>query len=515
MAAADQDNYDAAFPGAVAGMGCAQGATAAACAGYELMSDLDFDTDGDGDVDAADSGGLYWNNAWGWNPIGKPTRWPAEYQFQGTFQGNGKTISKLYINQPATSNITDSFGLFYDVSAAGVIDGVKLRDVNIRIQAGAIVGTLAGQNYGAIRGSSATGSINSDGTHGESVGGLVGHNYGNITGSYAKTEIASNDVFIGGLAGRNGKSPSTDAYGSIVASYSIGATITVNQHPDEASTHVGGLVGSNDGTITASYSRSPVKITNNIALVGGLVGSNYGNHSNSQGSIIASYSLGPVEVNGSNSLYFDFSVGGLVGYNWGGKITASYSRGPVKATGNTAYVGGLVGLSWGYNYETSAATGTGTITYFTPAIITASYAMGPVVATGTGSSVGGLVGNNSGAITATYSRSPVKATGNTAEVGGLVGRNWGKGAITASYAIGPVVATSPNASVGGLVGKAGSYSNGKLINKGTAVDSYWDIGVSGQSSSALGTGMRGDGADCLHRHLCQLELEPGWRGRQR
>ena len=496
VAVADQASYTAAFPGAVVGMGCALGTTAAACAGYELMSDLDFDTDGDGDVDAADSGGLYWNNAWGWNPIGKPTRWSAEYQFQGTFQGNGKTISKLYINQPATSNITDSFGLFYDVSAAGVIDGVKLRDVNIRIQAGAIVGTLAGQNYGAIRGSSATGSINSDGTHGESVGGLVGHNYGNITGSYAKTEIASNDVFIGGLAGRNGKSPSTDAYGSIVASYSSGATITVNQHPDEASTHVGGLVGSNDGTITASYSRSPVKITNNIALVGGLVGSNYGNHSNSQGSIIASYSLGPVEVNGSNSLYFDFSVGGLVGYNWGGKITASYSRSPVKATGNTAYVGGLAGLSWGYNYETSAATGTGTITYFTPAIITASYAMGPVVATGTGSSVGGLVGNNSGAITATYSRSPVKATGNTAEVGGLVGRNWGKGAITASYAIGPVVATGTNPSVGGLVGRNGQVdSNGQEVanSQGTAVDSYWDIGVSGQSSSALGTGMRGTG----------------------
>ena len=68
VAAADQANYTAAFPGAVAGMGCAQGATAAACAGYELLSDLDFDTDGDGDVDAADSGGLYWNGRLGLEP---------------------------------------------------------------------------------------------------------------------------------------------------------------------------------------------------------------------------------------------------------------------------------------------------------------------------------------------------------------------------------------------------------------------------------------------------------------
>ena len=448
VAAADQANYTAAFPGAVAGMGCAQGATATACTGYELMSDLDFDTDGDGDVDAADSGGLYWNDGWGWMPIGKPTRWPAEYQFQGTFQGNGKTISNLYINQPPSAEVIDDFGLFYYVSTTGVIDGVRLRDVNIRIQLGGQVGPLAGANSGAIQVSSATGRINSDGPFGESVGGLVGQNFGSITSSYAITEITGNVLVVGGLVGRNGKDPYAETYGRIVASYSGGANITIyNSTSHGNNAYVGGLVGSNNGTITASYSRSPVKATGNGAFVGGLVGSNYREPSTNQGIVTASYALGPVEATGTTP-----SVGGLVGSN-GGPITASYSRSPVKAAGISA-------------------------------------------------SAGGLAGYNTGPITASYSRSPVKATGNNAVVGGLVG--WNRrltrsnttypGIITASYAIGPVVATGTNASVGGLVGRNGRVdSKGKEVanTRGTAVDSYWDIGVSGQSSSALGTGVRG------------------------
>ena len=450
VAAADQANYTAAFPGAVAGMGCAQGATAAACTGYELQSDLDFDTDGDGDVDAADSGGLYWNGGWGWRPIGFATNGLYIGNFTGTFQGNGKTIANLYIDQHPSAEVIDNYGLFGYVGATGVIDGVKLRDVSIRIQLGGQVGPLAGASSGTIRGSSATGRINSDGPFGESVGGLVGQNFGSITSSYARTEIAGNLHYGGGLVGRNGKDPYAETYGSIVASYSGGANITIyNSTSNGNNAYVGGLVGSNNGTITASYSRSPVKATGNGALVGGLVGSNYREPSTNQGIVTASYALGPVEATGTTP-----SVGGLVGSN-GGPITASYSRSPVKAAGNSA-------------------------------------------------SAGGLVGYNTGPITASYSRSPVKATGNNAVVGGLVGWNSRltrsnttyPGIITASYVVGPVVATGTNASVGGLVGKNGySDSNGQVRANtlGTAVDSYWDIGVSGQSSSALGTGMRGTG----------------------
>ena len=283
VAAADQDNYDAAFPGAVAGMGCAQGTTAAACTGYELQRNLNFDTYGDGIAGAGDQ---FWNNGQGWNPIGG--------SFTGTFQGNGNTIANLYINRH-NSGDSGKFGLFGLVGSTGVIDGVKLRDVNIRVYyiPGKVgwtmtdIGSLVGiNNGGTIKGSSATGRINL--RTGILAGGLVGRNIsnGNITSSYTKVEITGGAIHVGGLVGLNS--------GSIVASYSSGAI--------SAGWSTGGLVGNNGGTITASYSRSPVKATGNGVIVGGLVGSNI------WGDITASYATGPVVATGTNP-----SVGGLVG----------------------------------------------------------------------------------------------------------------------------------------------------------------------------------------------------------
>ena len=397
VAVADQANYAAAYPWPATGMGCADGAAAAACIGYELQTDLNFDTNGNGSIDANDQ---FWNNGAGWQPIGRAsyiessdgttTTWTLTGGFEGTFQGNGKTIDNLYINTYGY------LGLFGRIVSTGVIDGVKLRDVNIRH--GGVIGSLAGFNHGAITGSSATGHI--DGRElrlqiASTSGGLVGRNYGSITSSHADIEIAGN----------NGQ--------------------------------VGGLVGDNSG-----------------------------------GSIVASYSSGAVSAPSE----WDGDVGGLVGYNTG-PITASYSLSPVVATGEEARVGGLVGTGGG--------------------AIVASYAAGPVVATGDFSVVGGLAGGNGAAITASYSLSPVKATGNGAAVGGLVGSNQrndyfsAPGSITASYAAGPVVATGANSLVGGLVGRNGRLDqDGKVRanSEGTATNSYWDTEVSGQSSSALGTG---------------------------
>ena len=358
-------NYAAAFPGSIAGMGCASGATAAACKGYELQRDLNFDTYGDGIAGAGDQ---FWNNGRGWIPIG--------WSFTGTFQGNGKTIANLYINQPHTVE-SSMFGLFRIVGSTGVIDSVKLQNVNIRVYYGghgaavgsmSDIGALAGvNNGGTIRGSSATGRITLV-RAGTLVGGLAGRNIGdgNITSSYARVEIAGNPSSVGGLVGYNGA--------SIVASYSSGAITS-------SSSNVGGLAGWNNGTVTASYSLSPVKSSGNNAAVGGLVGF------------------------------------------CGGAITASYSRSPVKATG-------------------------------------------------IGSRVGGLVGHN---------------VGNASTI---------RGAIIASYATGPVAATGANHTAGGLVGRNGYLDkNGQVRanTQGAAVNSYWATDVSGQSSSAMGTGIRGYG----------------------
>ena len=87
---------------------------------------------------------------------------------------------------------------------------------------------------------------------------------------------------------------------------------------------VGGLVGSNHGSITTSYSASTVS---GDSAVGGLVGFN-----NWFSSVTQCYSTG--EVNG------DEDIGGLVGENFGGEINNSYSTGRVDGDKD---VGGLVG----------------------------------------------------------------------------------------------------------------------------------------------------------------------------
>jgi len=124
--------------------------------------------------------------------------------------------------------------------------------------------------------------------------------------------ITGLDFHVGGLVGSN--------YGSITSSYIAGSV--------SGDISVGGLVGSNHGSITSSYSNSSVSGDHSV---GGLVGEN-----SYIGSITSSYSTGSVSG--------DISVGGLVGSNWYmGRITSSYSTGSVSGDHS---VGGLVGNNW-------------------------------------------------------------------------------------------------------------------------------------------------------------------------
>ena len=103
-----------------------------------------------------------------------------------------------------------------------------------------------------------------------------------------------------------------------------------------ARTHVGGLIGTNLGTITACYVTGQVS---GLGNTGGLVGSNYK-------SVRTSYAA--AKVSGSSS------VGGLVGWNLGIIIEASYATGDVSGRSS---VGGLVGYEAGNTVRASYATG--------------------------------------------------------------------------------------------------------------------------------------------------------------
>ena len=215
--------YYAAFPNAVAGMGCPD----SECSGYELISDLDFDTNGNGRADAGDA---YWNDGEGWVPIGDDTNNSA---FRTFFNGGGHTISNLYIDRRDARYI-GLFGItwFDGINWVGLNNNIRdLALVNVDVQGGLYTGGLAGANGIVIVACSVTGVVN-----------------GNIQ--------------VGGLVGGNSN-------GTVIASYS---TASVGYAGGGFGERVfGGLVGDNHGgTITASYSIGSV--TSDFGEVGGLVG---------------------------------------------------------------------------------------------------------------------------------------------------------------------------------------------------------------------------------------------------
>jgi len=245
---------------------------------------------------------------------------------------------------------------------------------------------------------------------------------------------------------------------------------------------VGGLVGSNLGHVSNSYSTGSVTGTE---IVGGLVGDN-------EGPVSDSYFIGNVTG--------DFAVGGLVGGNDEGTVNNSYSTGSVTGTD---CVGGLMGGNF-YGtasncYFTGTVTGEGIVGGLMgdneEGTVSNSYSTGSVTGT---SKVGGLMGGNYGTINNCYSTCIVYGE---KEVGGLLGRN--TDTVSNSYSTGSVIGTE---AVGGLVGVnqesvSDSYSIGNVtgnedvgglvgLNKfdGVTSNSFWDIETSGQATSDGGIG---------------------------
>ena len=321
----DPAAYVLAFPAPIDRMGCGL----EGCSGYELMEDLDFDTDGSGTAGAGDA---YWNGGAGWAPIGLPDSLLFETfdtSFDTTFDGNDHAIANLFVNGG------DFAGLFGALGRSGVIRNLSLTDIDVTGED--YVGGLVGQNFGTViatrttgqvRGENAVGGLAgasevsgsitrsssfatarptspppilcpptcgpaSDG--GAGAGGLVGANGGIIRSSYATGDVTGYPV--GGLVGWN-------RGGNISDSYATGAV---------TGTLVGGLVGRNDASSGVETSYATGRVSGNLD-VGGLVGTNVG-------IITASYSTGPPSATpGMGS-----TVGGLVGDHESGFSATRYS----------------------------------------------------------------------------------------------------------------------------------------------------------------------------------------------
>ncbi|MDW7668510.1 MAG: GLUG motif-containing protein, partial [Bacillota bacterium] len=364
------------------------------------------------DIDLADyvtEGGIFYNSGEGWEPIGNSSN-----KFQGFYDGDGYTISNLYINRDI-----NEVGLFGCISELSVLQNLSLLSVNT--YGNSINGGLLGYNFGTINSITVSGIVKGDYSD---TGLLVGRNKGEIYNSSSSGEVRgslstlSSSPNVGGLVGNN-----AGASSNITNCFSTAEVYGIYE--------MGGLVGYNEGSISNSYSKGHV--SGSYYYLGGLVGSN-------TGIIDLCYS----ESNVSNTSHYS---GGLVGRNFG-QIRKSYSLGSLNSSG--AVVGGLTGLNYG--------------------LITDCYSHSNVHGNLT---VGGLVGSNTysdspylGEIINSYSTGSVSFNNNT-KIGGLIG-SMNSDTVTSSYWD---TETSGLTSSAGGVGK----TTAEMQNQSTYTDTDWDF----------------------------------------
>ena len=246
-----------------------------------------------------------------WVPIGNDAK-----KYQGTFDGNGKTITNLYINA-----IKENMGIgFFGYTLQSKIKNLTFENANVTntySHTGVLVGyagygsTLQNikiSNTCQMKGGTFTGGI---------AGLLDGNAYNCV--NYATVQGTQ---YIGGLCGyysRTGNSMTACAnYGNVTAS-SLG---------------VGGLVGNFDsGTIQDCANYGDVKGTESVA---GMAGSVY------TGKIKNVFSYGNVSATNSTQkvgMAFGYSskgaTEGMVAYYSGAKLTANDQEITVKAFGKS------------------------------------------------------------------------------------------------------------------------------------------------------------------------------------
>ena len=163
-----------------------------------------------------------------WTPIGGESA-----SFKGTFDGQGNTITGLYINQPSA----DMQGLFGHIGSDGNVSRTEVTGSYIHGQNG--VGGITGTNSGTITACSYSGTIVGENY---SLGGVVGENDGTVNYCYAtgKVHATGSDSYVGGVVGDN--------YGSISSCYS---TALLSADYDFGA--IGGVTSYNGGLIADSY----------------------------------------------------------------------------------------------------------------------------------------------------------------------------------------------------------------------------------------------------------------------
>ena len=243
-----------------------------------------------------------------WKPIGK---YDYGYQYRGTFDGNGKTITNLYIN--ASQNNVGLFGCTYK----GTIKNLTFEYANVT-NTGVFTGFLVGYpDASNLRNIKISNTCQIKG--GKETGGIAGDFNGNAYNCVNYATVQGNNR-VGGLFGycsvENSSITTCANYGNVTAT----------------STDAGGLVGSFiSGTIQDCANYGDVKGTERVAGMAGYV---------SKGKIQNVFNYGNISATNSTDAGMAFgnsdngTTEGMVAYYSGAKLNANGQEITIKAFGN-------------------------------------------------------------------------------------------------------------------------------------------------------------------------------------
>ena len=243
-----------------------------------------------------------------WEPIGKND---YGYQYCGTFDGNGKTITNLYIN--ASQNNVGLFGY----TSEGTIKNLTFEYANVT-NTGVFTGILVGHpDASNLRNIKISNTCQIKG--GKETGGIAGNFDGNAYNCVNYATVQGNNR-VGGLFGycsvENSSITTCANYGNVTAT----------------STDAGGLVGYFiSGTIQDCANYGDVKGTERVAGMAGYV---------SKGKIQNVFNYGNISATNSTDAGMAFgnsnngTTEGMVAYYSGAKLNANGQEITIKAFGN-------------------------------------------------------------------------------------------------------------------------------------------------------------------------------------
>ncbi|MDZ7689382.1 MAG: hypothetical protein U5J64_11865 [Halobacteriales archaeon] len=221
------------------------------------------------------------------------------------------------------------------------------------------------------------------------------------------------------------------------------------------------------GTVAGVFQGGADGEIRNVSVTGEVQGLNRGT-----GGLVGEMDSGTIaESDTSATVSGTYTLGGVLGYLYGGEVTQTYATGDV-----------------GPAFESSPGRVSGFVGYMSGGSISLSFATG---ASSGGGDVGGFVGQlRDGSITKAYARGDVTGIGVEAgPLGGFAGSVGGfgeAGSVEEVYSTGAVT----DGYGGGLIGEFNPPQVGSVSPLSShANNTYWDIPASGRETSDGGTGL--------------------------